>query len=145
MTVEASVEGIESLTAKLKALYGSQHTGALLKANQKSAKDFQALVRATAPVDPESRHGHLVDTLAQTEDARSVSVSIGNETHRYPFHLEVGHRARDGSHVPGKAFWFPAIRVLKKRRLGQIVRAENATVKAIIASAGTPPSGTSGD
>jgi hypothetical protein len=136
MTITAKIEGLDRLNAKLLKLAGSGNVAVLQKANQKSAKDFQALVRATAPKDPETKHGHLVDTLTERLDGYAVAVSIGDANHPYPLHLEVGHRARDGAHVPAKAFWFPAIRVLKKRRRGQIARAEKAFAKQIAAGGG---------
>jgi len=131
----AKVEGLERLRAKLLKMTGPQAQAAMLKANTRSASEFEALVRQIVPQGDEER-GHLVDTLRQTSrGATGVEVSIGDKGNPYPAHLELGHKARDGSHVPGLAFWFPAKRVTKKKAHGRIVRAERAAIKQIMGGA----------
>jgi hypothetical protein len=111
-------------------LMGPDAEAILLKANTISAKEFAATVRQTVPIGDPDR-GHLVSTLkSQVISSTGVSVSIGGEGFPYPAHLELGHRARDGTHVPGKAFWFPSKRVTKKRASARIRRAQRQIVKA---------------
>jgi hypothetical protein len=132
MTAKVTDSG--GLTAQQKTLVDQQ--GARLKAaNQKSADEFAALVRSAVPQDPRSRDGHLAGTIQEASaGVVGVQVSIGSEDHPYPAHLEFGHRARDGKHVPGKAFWYPAKRVIQKRARTRMLRAQRAAIKAAVAS-----------
>jgi hypothetical protein len=131
VAISAKVEGLERLRARMMALVGPDQEGALLKANTASAREFERLVRSAVPVgDPAG--GHLVSTLGSRQvGPTGVEVSIGEPgSQGYPLHLEAGHRARDGSHVPGKPFWYPAKRLTKKRARSRIVRAERAVIKS---------------
>ncbi len=86
--------------------------------NERAAKDHAALVARIIPVgDPE--RGNLVTTLkVEPSERQEVAflVSIGGPQNPYPMHLEVGHRARDGSHVEGLNYWFPPRRIVQRRR-----------------------------
>jgi hypothetical protein len=121
-------EGLERYKRKM-ALLTEEARAEIRKANNASADEFMAKVRAIIPKgDP--ANGNLVDTLEKQDgEGTGVIVSIGGPDHPYPLHLEAGHKARDGSHVPGKPFWNPTKRVLSKRHRGRAARALNKAIK----------------
>jgi hypothetical protein len=131
--ISAKVEGLERLKKKMLALAGPQNEAVMRAANQKNADEFEALVRSIIPRgDPED--GNLVTTLHQTHPSPlATAVGIGSDALPYVYHLETGYTAKDGTHVPGKPFWFPARRVVRKRAHSRIVRAERAVIKSIAA------------
>jgi hypothetical protein len=131
------IEKESRLRAKFMAIASDAHKAAILKANQKSADEFMALVRTGIP-EGTGKVGHLSETLRKEPSGEvGAQVVLGDEnSHPYPFHLEAGHRLPDGTHVPGKPFWWPAKRILKKRAHSRIVRAERAVIKSLIAGAG---------
>jgi len=135
MTISAKIVGGENLKAKAKFVLTTKGMSILQKANIANAKQFADLVRTAIPQDPESHRGaHLVDTLEQTSvPPTGAQVSIGTAAVPYPLHLETGHRARDGSHVPAKAYWFPAKRVVQKGSRARTLRSYRAAIKAQLA------------
>jgi hypothetical protein len=139
--VTAKVYGFDVLATKIANMFGPAVKDAILQANDKSADEFMALVRFACPQEANPHNGHLIDTLKKSRSGpMGVLVSIGDENHKYPFHLEVGHRMPNGTHVPGLAFWFPARRVLAKRMEERTKRAERAAIKAVIGSSTSDPS-----
>jgi hypothetical protein len=121
----------EHLRRKLLAIIGPKAEAEIGKANMQNAEDMARTARSAVPRgDPEL--GHLANTItARQTTTTAAEASIGDENYHYPLHLEVGHRARDGSHVPAKAFWFPSRRLVKKRTYGRLARAERKAIKAI--------------
>jgi len=142
-SVTAKVLGLESLQAKMYRLIGPEGKSVLKAANAKSAREFMALVRTACPRD-EDEGGHLIDTLEQTDRGEAgVVVSIGREGGRfgYPLHLEAGHKTKSGKHVPPKPFWFPSLRVLKKRSAGRGNRAMKQVIRRVVGTSTTLPEG----
>lgn len=131
MPVSAKVEGMARLRERLLAMAGPQAEAAMHKANARNADEFKATVAAIIPRgDP--KDGNLVDTLRRySPGGIAEAVSIGGPDQPHPLHLEAGHRNRDGTHTPGKPFWNPAKRVLRKKTEGRAKRAERAAIKAI--------------
>jgi hypothetical protein len=129
VTAEIKAANIERMRTRMLAIVGPKAEAMILKANELSAKQFAATVRRAIPRgDPKG--GELVNTIVTEQPTRvGVSVSIGNPEVPYPLHLETGHRARDGTHVPGKAYWFPAKQVTKKSARNRVLRAERAAIK----------------
>jgi hypothetical protein len=139
--ISAKVIGFESLQAKLLQLASQSFADAIKAANDKNADEFIGLVRSTIPRG-EGPNGHLVDSLAKEGfGPTGIGVSIGDAEHKYPMHLETGHRVKGGAHVPGKPYWYPAKRVQSKRWRGRSRRAGNKMVKAIAAGAPVSSSG----
>lgn len=133
MARTARTEGLAKLRATLLARLPSEARAEMRKANEKSADDFMQTIRKIIP-EGDAEAPELIDTLAkQNVDEVAVEVSIGGPSAPYPLHLEAGHKARDGSHVPPKPFWNPAKRVVSKRHKG---RAARALRKAIQTAAG---------
>jgi len=141
VTINAEIKAanLARMRARVLALAGPESEAAMLKANTGRAKLMAQTVRSALPRgDP--ANGNLVDTLAShVISSTGVEVAIGGPGAPYPLHLEVGHRARDGTHVRGKPFWFPAKRVTKKSSLSRIVRVERAAIKKI--TGGGKPAG----
>jgi hypothetical protein len=103
------------------------------QANDKSADEFMATIRRIIP-EGDADAPELISTLEKRAgDAGfgglGVVVSIGGPAAPYPLHLEAGHKARDGSHVPAKPFWNPAKRVTTKRHKGRAARALRKAVQ----------------
>lgn len=115
--------------------------------NNDIALDFmqQVAVRVPKSGDREGdRAGeHLVGTLQKTDGAggshnsgMGVTVSIGGPEAPYPMHLEGGHMTKGGKHVPAKPFWFPVLRVNRKRWKARRAAAIRKAIKALIGSGG---------
>lgn len=135
MIVTATVKGGDKLARKLLSLIGPAAQERIRTVNDKSAKEFIQLVRVAVPQSANPKGGHLADTIqSKPAEPLGVAVSIGASGNPYPAHLEWGHRLPNGVTVPGKPFWFPAVRVLKKRRWGQIKRAQKAAISAAVAA-----------
>ncbi len=129
--VSARVRGVDNLKKKLKRL-PPKAKRYIARANEDNADEFAGLLERTIPRGDEAG-GHLADTLrksrGRTETA--VRVSVGDEQHPYPLHLEAGHKTPGGGHVAGKPFWWPAKRRLKKKLASRATRALTKAVKEI--------------
>ena len=122
------VEGLQRFRQRVLERFPQAARDEIKKANQRSAAEFAATVKRIIPKGDE-----LAPELDQTLEVRDgtetgVIVSIGGPQAPYPLHLEAGHKARDGSHVPAKPFWNPAKRITAKKHKG---RASRALRKAI--------------
>jgi hypothetical protein len=132
VAISAKVQGLEDLTAKLLKLGGPVFEEKLRAANAKNAEEFAALVKSIIPRGTED--SHLADSIVIAQSGRvGTAVSIGDAAHKYPMHLETGHRNKGGEHVPGKPFWYPAKRVQSRRWRGRTRRVGNAMIKTIAA------------
>jgi hypothetical protein len=121
------VEGLQRLRQKVLDRFPKAARDVMREANEKSATEFESTVRRIAP-----KGDDLAPELLETLEKRpgdvefgglGVLVTIGGPQAPYPLHLEAGHKARDGSHVPPKPFWNPAKRVVSKRHKGRAARA----------------------
>lgn len=134
--VSVRIEGIARWKEKILKRLPAALRDQIKAANTKNADEFIKLVATNIPRgDPED--GNLVDTLHKgdaTGNRRSetgVVVTIGGPDQPHPVHLEAGHRNKDGTHVPGKPYWWPARRVLRKRAKSRVARAANAAVRSL--------------
>lgn len=131
----AKTENLKRWRQKVIAAFPKAAREAMMEANDKSADEFVDTVRRLAPVgDPE--RGHITDSLVKRQGDPSfggvgVLVSIGDAAHPYPLHLEAGHKAADGSHVPPDPFWNPAKRLVTKTHTGRAQRALSKAVKSV--------------
>lgn len=121
------VEGLQQFRQRALQRFPAEAREAMKDANQKSADEFAATVRRILP-----KGDTLAPELASTLEVRDgdaafgglgVVVTIGGPEAPYPLHLEAGHKARDGSPVPGKPFWNPAKRLVSKKHKGRAARA----------------------
>jgi hypothetical protein len=139
MTISAKLVDVDELKARLLRLAGPDAFMAIKAANQKNAQEFASTVARVIPRGDE-RAGHLVDTLRQSDYGDlGAQVEIGGAGTGYPYpaHLEWGHRNKDGSHTPGKPFWFPAKVVIAKRARLRVLRAQRALIKSVAATGAT--------
>lgn len=133
MADKTRVEGLKRFRAKVLGRLPKAARDQMRQANEKNADEFMGLVRRIIPKgDPED--GRLVDTLRKEDDRLSevgVRVTIGGQEtgQKHPMHLEGGHRAADGTHVPGKPFWNPSKTVTTKRAYARNRRSRNKVVK----------------
>jgi len=119
--------GLESLTAKLARIPPGVQAAAQ-GANDANALDFEQKVASIIPV----KDGTLVSTLTKGPGKKplSVQVSIGGPEAPYPAHLEFGQMDH-GKHVRAEPFWFPTLRVMRKRFRDRASRAASAAIRAI--------------
>jgi hypothetical protein len=129
-------EGLKAYRAKLLNRLPDAAKAEMQRANERTADDFLATVKRIIPRgDP--KDGNLADTLEKRAGdpefgGLGVAVSVGGPGHPYPLSLEAGHKAPDGSHVPGKPFWNPAKRLAAKRHKGRASRAQSKAIKSVI-------------
>lgn len=131
-------ENLEAWRQKVLSRFPAEARKAMREANEKTADEFMATVRRIIP-EGDNEQPELIDTLEKRDGDSAfgglgVIVSIGGPQAPYPMHLEGGHKAPDGSHVPPKPFWNPAKQRAAKRHKG---RAARALRKAINSMTGT--------
>ena len=92
----------------------------LKKACEKSARDQANLMARTAPVGPQAPH--IRDTIEVEITADGATARVGSpETPAAP--IEQGHMKKNGTHVPGARFFYPARKVIGKKHRGRVRRA----------------------
>ena len=128
--ITAHVQNFERMKARVLKLLGPQGRAVITRANELSADQFAFMVRAAIPYG-EPKHGHLRSTIVKEKRGETgFAVSIGGADFPYPLHLEVGHRAANGRLVPGRAYWFPAKKIIRARAYNRVKRAAREAVKA---------------
>lgn len=128
-------ENLQRWRQKVLQRFPASARATMRDANEKSADEFMALVRKIMPPGDDLAP-ELISTLQKRPgDAAfgglGVIVSIGGPEAPYPLHLEAGHKAADGSHVPPKPFWNPARRVVNRKHKGRTQRAQRKAIKSI--------------
>lgn len=108
----------------------------LKAANRKNAEVFAARVGPIIPredgTDSRRAPGLLASTLAVADVGElGASVSLGSSAAPFPFHLEGGHRNKDGTHTPPKKFWNPVKRLTRKAARARSARALNQAAKLV--------------
>jgi len=135
MAKSARTENLQRWRQKVLERFPKAAREAMREANNKSADEMMATVRRIIPEGDE-----LAPELISTLEKRAgdpefgglgVMVTIGGPQAPYPLHLEGGHKAPDGSHVPPKPFWNPAKRVTAKRHKGRSARALRKAINSI--------------
>lgn len=134
--MSAKVRGVDALAAKLRAMPPAIKQ-AVRDANQQNAAEFESRIASVVPYERgvDREHAPLVSTLTQgagsTETA--VKVSIGGQAPMdYAAHLEFGHMAKDGVHVPAEPFWFPTLRIMRARFRSRVQRAATSAIKKFV-------------
>ena len=130
-----TTEGLDQLKAKLLQRLPRAARAQIRLANEKSAAELMSRVLVIIPVDAAGTDGvHLRNSVKRGDFAdgdTATFVSVGSAEAPYPAHLALGHRAKDGTHVPGKDFWYAPKRVLRKRVNARMARAMSAAIKSI--------------
>lgn len=137
MASSARTQGLQAFRQRVISRLPKAARDTIQEANEKSADDMVGTIRRIIPKG-DDRAPELLSTLEKRPgDAEfgglGVIVTIGGPNAPYPLHLEAGHKAPDGSHVPPKPFWNPAKQLVSKRHKG---RARRALSKAIKITAG---------
>jgi hypothetical protein len=136
MASTARTQGLQAFRRKVLERLPQAAKDAMREANEKSADDMIAMVKRSLSGLGDEKAPELDSTLEKrpaAADGLGVEVTIGGPNAPYPLHLEAGHKAPDGSHVPPKPFWNPAKQLVSKRHKG---RARRALSKAIKITAG---------
>ena len=128
MALSARTERLQALRRKVLERLPAAAREETRRANDKSADEFMATIRRVMPAGDELAP-ELISTLEKRPGEVGVIVSIGGPQAPYPLHLEAGHKAPDGSHVPPKPFWNPSKAVVSKRHRGRARRALSKAVK----------------
>lgn len=124
----ATVEGLDDVNAMFDRVV--QNTRAyVLPAIDQGADEFLAAARASCPASSlESRTGELRDGLNKSVNPfKEGQVLVFNDARDpdgdyYAAHVELGHRTRDGGHVPAKPSFWPSWRLVRKRVYARIQR-----------------------
>lgn len=107
------------------------------KALHAEADEMVAAMKRAAPVDEEETPGRFRDAIRwEPNPRRDLSVTIvadpkDEKGHGYAPHVEFGHKAPDGSHVPARPTFFPTYRARKKGAKRRMNAATRKAVKAI--------------
>jgi hypothetical protein len=130
-----SIKGLDKIQRMLADLPGDI-VQKVQPAIDQGAEEVAAKIRAIAPVsnDRETTPGSLRASVhtepGDYELQRVVMVDDKDQDGKfYAKHVEHGHRTPSGKHVQGKPFFYPALRVTKKRVRNRISRAINKAVK----------------
>lgn len=122
-------EGLAQMRQRVLNRFPAAARDEIQKANERSADEFEATIRRIIPKG-DAEAPELLDTLRKYPgDQVGVFVSLGSAEAPYPLHLEAGHKAPDGSHVPPKPFWNPAKRLVAKKHRGRAARALRKAVQ----------------
>jgi HK97 gp10 family phage protein len=101
-------------------------------ANEKAAAETVARLKLTVPHGPDKR-GHIVDSI-RMEPGRhdlEVVIKVGSEAVPYAAPLEFGHKNKDGSRTRPTKFFFPTIKVMRKKWRARMQRAIRAALKKL--------------
>jgi HK97 gp10 family phage protein len=85
------------------------------------------LIKRNIPKRSRALEETVVKTQGRTE--LSVQISVGNAEHPYAPAVEFGHMDH-GTHVPADPFFFPAVRVTKKKYRAGMVSSVRKAMKA---------------
>lgn len=124
---DTRVEGLEALERRVAELPD------VLRDQIKKAmvNNGKALVKRLRSVAPREK-GDLLASIEMVEGPGPLAVTVRAGNAETPGkHVEYGHDAPDGTHVPAVPFFWPSYRVEKKAIRGRVVRATNAGVKAV--------------
>jgi hypothetical protein len=102
------------------------------------ADDLVAAMKRAAPVDEKETPGRFRDSIRWEPNAAGAELKVtviadpkDEDGHGYAPHLEHGHKARDGSHVPAQPSFFPTYRARKKGMKRRIGAAGRKAVRAL--------------
>lgn len=122
------IEGLERLRRRLDAMPAKARAAAVKMVN-KSADELVAQMKAIAPVSQDKNPGELRDSVRKEEgrlgDVSAVVLADAKDDKGRPYaaRVELGHMARDGSHVPAEPFFYPVVRVNRARIKRRLARA----------------------
>jgi HK97 gp10 family phage protein len=102
---------------------------------EKNSGEFADRLRNNIPKES----GDLATTIVDAKGPKALSrvVSVGNSEHPYAAALEFGHMDK-GVHVPAKPFFFPLLRVMRKKLRSRMRRVIKKAAAACFATAQKP-------
>ncbi|WP_395444051.1 hypothetical protein [Caulobacter sp. UC70_42] len=97
---------------------------AILAVNERIATQHAARLAITVPKGSPYR-GHIVSSIRVKTGANGFEkvISIGSEAFPYAAPLEFGHRNKDGSRTPPTKFFFPLVRIMRRKYRAALIRA----------------------
>lgn len=131
----AKAVGLERILANIARLPAVQKA-AVAKQLKVEVDGLAEAQKRAAPVDPTSKHpGELRDSIHAYENPqkplsyRILADAKDDEGKFIGSNIEAGHRARDGTHVPGRPSFFPTYRARKKGMRRRMTAASKAALK----------------
>jgi len=119
MVLRIKALGADEINRRLARL--PQQVTIALKATLKTeVDDLVAAMKRAAPDDPETGGSRIRDAIRsyptpnRVISYRVISDAKDEKGHVIASHVEHGHKAEDGSHVPPKPSFFPTYRARKK-------------------------------
>ncbi len=139
----ASVAGLPALIARIEALPPAVRTAAQ-GALRRSAEAVLARMKSIAPVGDEAhgqRPGALRDSLRIEQGAHELSLLIiadpkDEHGHGYAKHVEYGHVSPNGGHVAAEPFFWPSVRVQRRRANALMSREVGRAIRAAAGGGG---------
>lgn len=132
--LSTTIEGTAALQAKLNAMPDKVVAG-VRAALWDAVSGIVAQMKTIAPVDtigpnPVHLRDHIHAEAGPHELAFDVIADpLDEQGNGYAAHVEYGHKAQDGSHVPAEPFFWPVIRINKQKVRNRITRATNKALK----------------
>jgi len=115
----------------------SRVRAAMKRSVDRNADSLVSQMRAIAPVSADGDHpGRLRDSIRKEEgrlgDVSAVVLVDAKDENGKPYaaHVELGHAAVDGSQVPAEPFFYPVVRINRKKIKRSIASAVSRAVKA---------------
>jgi hypothetical protein len=133
--ITAEVKGLDRRRSIVLARFKAIQKANIRDANEKNADEFASQVVSaishTSAELPAAGHVPLEQTVRKEQFGEvGFRVSIGGPQAPYPLHLDAGHMASDGKHVPAQPFWWVTLRLLGSRFRSRRNRAQSAALKA---------------
>jgi hypothetical protein len=106
---------------------------------RKGAEGFVASAKEICPIAPEFEphpgalrdSGHLEAGAIGALSATAVFDAKADNGAGYAAHVEYGHRARDGGHVPAKPFFWPTWQHEKRKIAARVAAATRAAIRGL--------------
>ena len=131
MARRGGFDGQRAYEAKLMA-HPQAVRDAAKDAIDKTAAETVARLKLNVPHGPDER-GHIVDSI-RVEPGRhelEVVIKVGSEAMPYAAPLEFGHKNPDGSRTAPAKFFFPTIKVMRKKLRARTIRAIRAAYRKL--------------
>ena len=129
-----SIEGLAELQRKIDALPDKLISG-VREALWGGVSDAVAQMKAIAPVDTIGANAtHLRDHIHAEPGPHELAFDViadplDPEGRGYAAHVEYGHRAENGKHIPAEPYFWPVIRVNKRKIKNRVSRATTKALK----------------
>lgn len=130
-----SVEGAEGMAVRARALPGVIQRK-VADALGVGADELVAMLRGVAPVgaQDDDQPGRLREAVHREAGPSEIAIDVvvdprDSKGQGYAPHVEYGHVAENGTHVPAQPFFWPTIRVQRRRIRSRVARAASAGIR----------------